>query len=923
MSGQWWRNGHSHIDESEIWLVHGVDAFAPVYQRIGSAGGGKDAWPMWSPDGMTLYYVSDRRGKENLVAQAVGANAPGTMRTLTRFTDGRVLWPQVAFDGSAIVFERNYGIWRYEVATSSTREVPITLRGAPAEMTPDRQTITQGFASLALASDGRKTAFAARGDVYVVGVRDGGSATRITSSPDVDAEPAWLADNRRLVFASMRGTSWNLYVRDAVTLAERALTTGNARNYGPDVSPDGQWVAYQRDGNEIRIVSTDGTTDRRVALADVGEPPFGGAAALTWSPDSRWIAFASRGAGGYGNISVVHVDSATPRQVTFGADANVSGVQWSPDGKYLVYRSSQRTETPRMVRVDLVPRTPRFREDQYRDLFGPIPGLVPPTSLPTSPPIMNTTLPRDTTPSSPVRELPRTATGGTGAIPAIRAPVPRVEIAFEGIRLRASVLNTQGLDVGAMAISPDGKVLAFTGSAGGQQQVYTMALDELARETGLRAITTSTGNKSSLQFSSDSKDLWYLDGGRISATTVESRQTRTVATTAETESSFDADKRAAFDQARSYLAHNFFDAGMRGVNWERVASQVAPYIAGSRNPDDFRRVMSLMIGELNASHLGISGPIVGGVNVPVAHLGLRFDRRSIESGVFRVGEVIALSPADVAGLRVGDVITEVDGVTLPPTMSLDSLLMGRNAQRVNLVATRAPSPGNATAQTLRVSLQPVSLGAEKGLAYRQWVEQRRAYVAKASNGRLGYVHMIDMGQPSLDQLYLDLDAENQAREGVVVDMRNNNGGFVNVYAIDVLARRSYLQFTSRGSATTPARGNLGQRTLERPTVLVTNQHTLSDGEDFTEGYRALGLGKVVGEPTAGWIIFTSNVTLLDGSSLRIPGTRVTDAKGVDMEMNPRPVDVPSERPVGEAYSGKDSQLDAAVKTLLESLPKRD
>ncbi len=185
-----------------------------------------------------------------------------------------------------------------------------------------------------------------------------------------------------------------------------------------------------------------------------------------------------------------------------------------------------------------------------------------------------------------------------------------------------------------------------------------------------------------------------------------------------------------------------------------------------------------------------------------------------------------------------------------------------------------------------------------------------------SNGRLGYVHMLDMQQPALDQLYLDLDAENQSKAGVVVDVRNNNGGFVNVYAIDVLARRGYLKMTPRDMAESPARSMLGQRSLEAPTILVTNQHSLSDAEDFTEGYRSLKLGKVVGEPTAGWIIYTGGTQLIDGSNLRLPGIRITDANGHDMEMHPRPVDIPVERPVGESYTGHDSQLDAAVKELL-------
>jgi tricorn protease len=128
-----------------------------------------------------------------------------------------------------------------------------------------------------------------------------------------------------------------------------------------------------------------------------------------------------------------------------------------------------------------------------------------------------------------------------------------------------------------------------------------------------------------------------------------------------------------------------------------------------------------------------------------------------------------------------------------------------------------------------------------------------------------------------------------------------------------------MNMTVRNQPTTPARTMLGQRALDAPTILVTNQHSLSDAEDFTEGYRALKLGKVVGEPTAGWIIYTSNVTLIDGSSLRIPFIKITDAKGAVMEMNPRPVDVPVTRPIGEGLTGKDSQLDVAVRELLKQL----
>ena len=151
--------------------------------------------------------------------------------------------------------------------------------------------------------------------------------------------------------------------------------------------------------------------------------------------------------------------------------------------------------------------------------------------------------------------------------------------------------------------------------------------------------------------------------------------------------------------------------------------------------------------------------------------------------------------------------------------------------------------------------------------YRAWVAANRQYVARASGGRLGYAHMRDMSMDSLQRLFVDLDADNATRDGVVVDLRNNFGGFVNAYALDVFARKPYLDMAFRGQPAASARAVLGQRSLERPTVLVTNRVTLSDGEDFSEGYRRLGLGRIVGEPTAGWIIYTSNARLLDGSSV--------------------------------------------------------
>jgi tricorn protease len=211
---------------------------------------------------------------------------------------------------------------------------------------------------------------------------------------------------------------------------------------------------------------------------------------------------------------------------------------------------------------------------------------------------------------------------------------------------------------------------------------------------------------------------------------------------------------------------------------------------------------------------------------------------------------------------------------------------------------------------------PVSSVAAVGLLYRQWVEERRALVDGVSGGKVGYVHIADMSDASLQQLYIDLDAQNEAKQGVVVDVRNNNGGYINGYALDVFRRQNYLMMTPRGLSPVPSRQNLGQRALGLSTVLVTNESSLSDAEDFTEGYRSLKLGKVVGEPTAGWIIFTGAQPLIDGSAVRVPGSRIQDLRGQTMEMHPRLVDVEVARPLGETETGSNAQLERAAKELL-------
>jgi len=899
-SSQWWRKGHSHIDESEIWLMR--FGLKQTYEQI-SEGNAKEMWPMWSKDSRTVYYVSDRSGAQNIW----GRELSGKTRQVTQFKDGRVLWPSIGYDGRTIVFERDFQIWKLDTDSGRAGAISITRRGAPAGPAVEHLRLTDQISEAALSPDGKKIAFVVRGEVFAASATEGGDAARVTFTAAEESQPAWSADSRRLVYVSDRDGPTHLFLYDFATNSETQLTHETASDDTPRFSPDGKMIAFQRDGQEIRVLDLDSKKDRSIAHAHLERPPLSSDRPFVWSPDSKWIAYMPVGEKLFKNVFVVPVTGSESRQVSFLANGGSNTLSWGPDGTFLLLDTGQRTETAQLARVDLIPRTPKFREDQFRDLFKEempkTPLRQPPTTEPQSTPM-------------PVAPAPSPTT--TTEAKAKPTPKP-VEINFDQIRRRLSLLPV-GIDVRYQTISPDGKWVLMIAPVANQFNLYVYPLDELSKDPFVsRQLTSTAGFKSAAQFSPDSKEVYYLEQDRINIIQLENRQVRPLAVSAEMDVDFAREKLEVFQQAWTYVRDNFFDPNFNGVNWSEVRNEYAPLAAGARTSDELRRIISLMLGELNASHSGIAPPPSNAQPPVIGRLGLRFDREEYETkGALRVTEVIPLTPAALSNIKPGDYLISVDGARVTSHTNLDELLAYKINRRVVLtIASSANAP-----QPREVAVRPVTGATERALLYRRWVEDNRAYVARISNGRLGYVHMSDMSFGALTQLYLDLDAENQKREGVVVDVRNNNGGFVNVYAIDVFARRSYFTMTPRGFSTSPSRTVLGQRALESPTILITNRHTLSDGEDFTEGYRSLHLGKVVGEPTAGWIIYTSGVQLVDGSALRLPYDRIVANDGTLMEMHPRPVDLQIDKPIGESYLGRDSQLEAAVNELLKQLGSR-
>jgi len=453
-SGQWWRNGRSHLDEAEVWLVR--DGTPPKYEPV-TTGGAKEMWPMWSGDGRTLFYVSDRSGAQNIWSKPAPAGNAAA-KQLTQFREGRVLWPTISPDGRLIVFEHDFEIWKLDTSNNQSSRVEIARRGAPAGASMEHLTLTDGISELALSPDARKIAFIVRGEVFAASARDGGDAARISRTPEDEQQVAWSPDSRKLVYVSDRDKIGQLYLYDFSTETETRLTSGSEISHSHRFSPDGKQLAFVRGSGEIHVVDLNTKQERLLARGAFDRPPFAATPPFAWSPDNKWLAYLSAHDKAFTNVYVVAADGSNNRPISFMANAFSNSVSWSSDGKFIIFDTGQRTEARQIARIDLIPRTPKFREDQFRDLFREDPARPAP-------------------PANPPREQPAPA---APAADEIKPSNSGTQIVFDDIRKRISLLPT-GVDPGSQVISPDGKSLLLNARAAGQQNLYIYSIDELAR----------------------------------------------------------------------------------------------------------------------------------------------------------------------------------------------------------------------------------------------------------------------------------------------------------------------------------------------------------------------------------------------------------------------------------------------------------
>jgi tricorn protease len=319
----------------------------------------------------------------------------------------------------------------------------------------------------------------------------------------------------------------------------------------------------------------------------------------------------------------------------------------------------------------------------------------------------------------------------------------------------------------------------------------------------------------------------------------------------------------------------------------------------------------MMIGQLNASHTGVSGGPAGAERtVQTRHPG--FDVVADASGFYKVGHIYKDGPADKDYLEIkeGHFLVSVDGHDLKTSENYWQYFTLAPGTKFHFSVNDKPAKEGAW----EVTIAPVAGSAFGNLQYARWVDDRREMVTKLSGGDIGYLHIRAMDAASLRQFQLDL-AANRTKKALVIDQRFNGGGGIDQELLAILAGRQYQYTMGRDAGYQLPR----PQNFYGPMVVMQNERSASDAEMFPAGFKALGLGKVIGVPTMGAVIGTGSYTLLDGSTIRTPGSGVWTVTGENMENYGVPPDVYVDNTPSEFVKGRDAQIEKAVEVLKAQL----
>jgi tricorn protease len=848
--GTWYRKYYQGSANDDIWLS---SADGSNNRRLTNHLG-QDTSPMFAPDGKTVYYVSDVAGAPGSVANIVRQDLDGASppQLVTNHKDESVRRARMSRNGEWIAYECGADLWIVSTKGGSPRKLVIEVY-ADDKTNPDRTvTYTSNMSEFAVSNDDLSIAFVVHGQLFAM-PRTGGKAKRLTENPFYDHSPVWSPDAKKLAFLSDRTGHENIYLLESAEAKNPSLLKANSFKVKQVTNSDAaeQDVNFSPDGKRISFIRN----GRLLTLDLDGDDEKVIVSEprvidYEWSPDSRWIAFARLDGSFASEIYIVPADGPTEKDP-----------------------------------IRNVTRYATFNAGITWSKSGKLAFLSERRSnAPTSMFVMSLQKP---------------------AVP--NAPASKV-IDWEDIHLR--VAQPTRMEVTEGAISPDGARIAFRSTQNGDD-LWVASVDgkEVTRLTNgfLRPTQITWARTMNAVFFRDFQGNLRLQGASFAS------GSGVVPFTAKMTIKRDEEFAEMFDQSWRFLHENFYDPKFHGADWNAVRAKYRPLVKHVALREDFYDLINLMLGELNASHLGIGGmpPVPEQVT---ADLGLIFDESYHGPGL-KVKEIVKRGPADKRGLdlKPGDIILSIDKIALNSDVELAKALNDKAGETVvcDVMA-------GLFSKIRSVELQAVPRSKIKTLMYDRWVEANARQVARLSGGKLGYIHIPSMDEAGLEHFVRALYSDNQDKEAIVLDVRYNGGGNTHDQILNYLGGKEHTLFYQRHGGTGPVL-TAADRKWNKPLVLLINNRSYSDAEIFPHAFRTLGLGKLVGQPTGGFVIGTSSFRLIDGSLFRIPRTGVFTIKGVNMEREGVTPDFIVEADPDQLAKGIDPQLEKAVAVLQQEV----
>ncbi|HKN66645.1 MAG TPA: S41 family peptidase [Gemmatimonadaceae bacterium] len=854
-----------------------------------------------------VYFASDRDGTMNLWSMDLNGK---DLKQHTRHADFDVLSPSLG-DGK-IVYQSGADLRVYDIGSGSDTQIPISLVSDFEQMREKWiKNPVEWITDVHLSPNGDRVVLTARGQLFVAPVQQGRLVEAVRDKKIRVRGGRFMPDGKTLLALTDQSGEVEFWRVPANGIGASTQLTNDAKVLRWDGIPsaDGRYIAHTDKDQQLWLYDTQTKKNTRLAVNNDG-----GFGDVRWSPDGKWLAYVAPATNQFGQIFLYSVESGKATAVTSDRYDSESPT-WSPDGKWLYFLSDRNLQS--LVGAPWGSRAPEPFFDKQTMIFAL--ALSPNERSPFQPddelgsgkPVAVKT---DSTAKSPAPDSIKPPAARQGV-----PPSPRLLVNLDGIERRLIEVPVPPGNYGLL--TTDGKRLYFLSRDAG----FTTrpALMSFPIENKDPKPETFMADVRGYELSLDGKkmlvrrnnDLLVVDAGTKAPTDLSKAQVNLKDWVLH----FDPrdEWRQEFADAWRLERDYFYDKGMNGVDWPAMRQHYAPLVERVTDRAELSDILAQMVGELSALHIFVyGGDIRRGTDVVApASLGARLTRDD-RAGGYRVDHIYRTDPdapreiAPLARFGVdvaeGDVIAAVNGV---PTLSVPDIgsLLRDQADHQVLLRLKPKSGGER-----EVVVTPVSQQREQALRYSEWEYTRRLAVEKKSENKIGYVHLRAMGSNDIAQFARDYyPAFN--RDGLIIDVRHNNGGNIDSWLLERLMRKAWFYWQAR---TGNPYWNM-QYAFRGHMVVLTDENTASDGEAFSEGFRRLGLGKVIGTRTWGGEIWLSSSNVLvdrgiaTAAEMGVYGPErqwLIEGHGVDP-------DIVVDNEPHATFNGQDAQLDAAIAYL--------